>query len=252
MPSRLRVSEWERNGKEFHSYYLDGKYVPGVTTCARLGGGSTDGLVNWAVRLTAEAAYEFRNTELNREQYLSLVSSESDRQRDAAADFGKVVHKYARKILGGETITVPDEYAGHVQQIINFLDETEAEEIIAEQPVYSAKYRYGGKPDGILRLADKRIWEIDYKTGNVWPTAALQLAGYRFAECYVDKNGDDQEMGNIDECAVVHIRSDSWELIPVAAGPSVFQHFLRCRKLWEFTRMKREDLIGQPLSTLAG
>ena len=56
----------------------------------------------------------------------------------------------------------------------------------------------------------RQRWLLDLKTSRsgVYGETALQLAGYRFAEVYVDSGGVEQPMPEVDRCAVVWVRAE--------------------------------------------
>lgn len=235
------------SGSSYHLYYLDGKHAPGVTTVVN-GIGSSDGLVNWATELTAR--YAFRNREtlatLDEAEYIDLVSKASERERDAAARAGVEVHTLAHALLSDEPVQVPEHLTGYVRQTIDFLERWGVEDVLAERPVGNRRHWYAGRFDLIARLRDGSIRLLDYKTGrSVWRTVGLQLAGYRFAEFYLDDDDQEQELPEVDACGVVHIGSDSWELYPVQAGVEEFRDFVRAVSLYRFN--KRRDVLGDAL-----
>jgi hypothetical protein len=51
---------------------------------------------------------------------------------------------------------------------------------------------------------------IDLKTNRsgIFGETALQLAGYRHADTYLDEDGNEQPMLEVDGCAAVHITAD--------------------------------------------
>lgn len=247
MGLRSRIMKFADGGST-HIYYLDGKHVPGVTTVVgNVGGGG--GLVKWAGECAALYAFDHRDElgTLGREEYVDLVSKAADRTRDEAARAGSDVHTIAHALLGDEPVQVPAHLRGHIDQTIDFLERWGVEDLLAEVMVGNRRYGYAGRLDLIARLRDGRIWLLDYKTGrSVWRTVALQLAGYRYAEFYVEQSeGEEHELPEVDACGVVHIGSDSWELVPVRAGMDEFRDFVRAVPLHSF--LKRKDLIGSPL-----
>lgn len=64
-----------------------------------------------------------------------------------------------------------------------WLDETGAiiEPDSIEKKVYSEKYQYAGRLDRIYIINGKRS-VVEFKSGGIYSTAALQLAAYQFAE----------------------------------------------------------------------
>ncbi|MGI5153627.1 hypothetical protein [Microbispora sp. CA-102843] len=218
-----------RNHGRGHSYLLDGEKIPGVTTL--IGDGfPKSGLINWAADTVAAHAVD------NWDEIAGLTPSERLKRlakahtavRDAAGVRGTRVHKLAEALTRGEEVDVPDELAGHVESCVRFLDEWQAEQVLVERPIFSRRYRYGGSPDLVADLADGKRWLLDWKTNAKGPYGdmAFQLSAYRFADFYLDDEGRQIPMPEVDEVGVVWLRADGYDLYPFEAGPEVFRQFL--------------------------
>jgi hypothetical protein len=238
-----------RNHGRGHSYILDGNKVPGVTTLIS-GGFPKSGLINWAAgTVAAKAVDEWDDLALLPvSERLRTLEKAHNAVRDSAALRGTRVHTLAHKLVHGEQVEVPEELAGHVNACVKFLDEWEAEEIFAERPVFSREHQYGGSPDLVARLRDGQTWLLDWKTNRKGPYGdmAFQLAGYRFAEFYLDEDGLEQPMPEIDEAGVVWLRADGYDLFPFEAGRSVFRQFLYIAEVARAAEDCR-DYKGDPL-----
>lgn len=55
---------------------------------------------------------------------------------------------------------------------------------------------------------------------------AFQLAAYRYADIWLDDEGHEQSMPQIDEVGVVWLRADGYDIYPFEAGPEVHRQFL--------------------------
>lgn len=218
-----------RNHGRGHSYLLDGEKVPGVTTLIGKGFPKT-ALVNWAARtVAAKAVDEWDDlAELKPSERLAALEKAHNAARDSAALRGTRVHTIAEKLTHGEEVEVPEELAGHVEACVRFLDEWEVEPLVVERPVFSRKHKYGGSPDLIARVKGGRIWLLDWKTNRKGPYGdmAFQLAGYRYADFYIDEDGAEQPMPPIDDVGVVWLRADGFDVYPFEAGPEQFRQFL--------------------------
>jgi hypothetical protein len=73
------------------------------------------------------------------------------------------------------------------------------------------------------------------------------LAGYRYADVYVDSDGNEQPMIAVDGCAAIHVRSDGYSLIPVTAGPQQHRDLLYAAQVKRFVDESR-DLVGDPIT----
>jgi hypothetical protein len=115
----------------------------------------------------------------------------------------------------------------------------------------SHENRYCGTLDLVAGLAtddgDVQTWLLDIKTGNgVYGETALQLAGYRYADAWVDDDGTEHVMPIIDRAGVVHLRDGSYELLPVVAEERQHRQFLYAAEIVGFLAEDRE-LIGEPI-----
>lgn len=212
-----------------HSYLLDGEKVPGVTTI--IGDGlPKPALINWSANTTAEYAVDRWDelAELSVSERLNRLKKCRFEDRDAAARRGTEVHNLAERLGRGERVDVPDELAGHVESCVAFLNDWDPEILIAERPVFSRRHKYGGTLDLIANLADGQRWLLDYKTNRSGPfgEVALQMAAYRAADFYLDDEQNEVDMPDVDQCGVIWLRSDGYDLVPFDAGPRQHRAFL--------------------------
>jgi hypothetical protein len=238
-----------RNHGRGHSYLLDGAKVSGVTTLLS-GGLPKPALVDWAARTVAGYAVD-RWDELG-ERPVSERLRELERahraERDAAAVRGSRVHALADPLSRGDEVDVPDELAGHVEACVRFLDDWAVEPIAVERPVFSRRHRYGGTFDLVADLGDGHRWLLDWKTNKSGPfgDTAFQLAAYRYAEFYLDDDGAEVPMPPIDQCGVVWLRADGYELYPYEANAMVFREFLYIAQVSQAATRAR-DYRGEAL-----
>ena len=233
-----------------HSY-VDGtgRRIPGVTTL--IGDGvPKPALVKWAARTVAEAAVN-RWDELAGLPVAARLKQLQDSpwsDRDSAAHRGTEVHGLAEKLVRGEQVSVPDELAGHVESYVRFLDDWQPDPVLVEAVVVNYTHGYAGTTDGIFDIPNVGRVLIDVKTGRsgVFGDVALQLAAYRYAECYLADDGSEQPMPAVNVCAVIHVRADGYSLVPVEAGPGQFRTFLYGAQIAAFLDTAR-DLIGDEL-----
>src|SRR4029077_11716228 len=124
-------------------------------------------------------------------------------------------------------------------------DDWGVQELLVEVSVGRAGTRreaYAGTLDLVAMLSrsdgDEEIetWILDIKTGKgVYPEHALQLAAYRYAEFYVDPDGDPQPLPQIDRAGVVHLHDHGYDLYPVEAGPAELRTFQYAQQVALFT-----------------
>lgn len=218
-----------KNHGRGHSYWIDGVRVAGVTSIIS-GGLPKPALVNWASRTAAEYAVDEWDTlaELPPSERLKLITGAPNANRDAAAIRGTRVHALAEPLANGEEVTVPDELAGHVEACLNFLEDFDVHPIISEASIISRRWKYGGTLDLIASLGDGKRWLLDWKTNKSGPfgDVAFQLAAYRHADMILDPEGGERPMMPVDECGVVWLRADGYDLYPFHADQGVFRQFL--------------------------
>ncbi len=257
-----------RNHGRGHSYRdANGQRVPGVTTIMSKGV-PKPALTNWAAETVASFAID-RWDELAAlppsERWKRLKKAPTA-DRDAAANRGTRVHALAARLLAGERVDVPEELAGHVEAYVRFLDEWHVRPVLSEFVVVSNAYGYAGTGDIIADLiatdqaraawpaAGNAEWIrllLDIKTSRsgVYGETALQLAGYRYGDFYLD-GATERPIPVVHGCGVVHTRADGYSLVPVEAGPAELRALLYAKQVAEFCESSR-DLVGEPLEAPA-
>ena len=246
-PPRIRRVNHGRG----HSYYLNDVKVDGATTILGDGYPKQRPLVAWA---TKEAGFVVRDqwdllAGMTPDDRFEWVRTASNRVRDAAARRGTEVHDLAQRYMAGEDIPVPDELEGHVDAYIAFVKEWEPRELLVETPIASVRFGYCGTLDVIADLADGHRWLYDLKTtrSGVYRESVCQLAAYRHADFYLDRDGEVQPMVEVDRCGVVWLRADrTYEFVPVEANEQALLVFRAAQHIARFE--KRDDYIGGPLS----
>jgi hypothetical protein len=241
-----------RNYGRGHSYILDGKKLPGVTTI--LGDGlAKPALINWAARTVAGYAVDHWD-ELGEQPVsarLKTLEQAHYADRDAAGKRGTEVHHLAEKLNAGQEVPVPDELAGHVEAYVRFLDEFDPQTVLTETPCVSlTKWPYAGTLDSVFDIPGHGRLLCDIKTARsgVFADNALQMAAYRFCTHYLDPDGELHPMPEVDGCAVIHVRSDGYSLVPVQAGKDEHRFFLYCRELWRWHNEASKEIVGDEIT----
>lgn len=233
-----------RNHGRGHSYSIDGQRAPGVTTI--LGDALPKrGLVNWAGDTTASYALDFWDElcDLTPSKRLDRLKKARYEERDAAARRGTEVHRLGERAIAGEDVAAetPEELRGHVEQYIAFLDAFNVQPILVEAVVAHRQLWYCGTLDLVADLGPDR-WLLDIKTGRsgIFGETALQLCAYQRAEVYVDGQGAEHDMAELDigRVGAVHVRADGYDLYPLETGDDVW---LAWRHLLWVTRHAGED-----------
>lgn len=212
-----------------HRYTLDSKPVMGVTT-ALSKGLPKPALPNWAAKTCGEFVaenLEVLNALPDKESVVATVKQSPWSQRDRAAVRGTDIHAVAEDLLHGREVKVPDDLLGYVEGYVRWLNEWNPEPILTEFVVGSRKWGYAGTGDAIYKLPNGERVLADWKTSKgVYGEVALQVAAYRNAEFYLDADGNEAELPEVDSLAVVHITPTGADLYRVADPDLAWKHFL--------------------------
>jgi len=217
-----------------HEYRLDGKRVKGVTTLLNAGYPKPM-LVNWAARTIAE--YVADNSDFvrelwakGREETVDYLKDAHNRNRNRAAAKGTDVHAIADQVIHGHEVEVPQHLAGYVNGYVDFIDRWQITPIVTEKPCASREWWYAGTFDAVVefgagQLKGKR-YLLDWKTSKgVYGETAMQLAAYQNAEFYLDDDGNEQAMPEVDGLGVVHVTPDGTDLYLVADPELAWKQF---------------------------
>jgi hypothetical protein len=238
-----------------------GAKLPGVTTINRKGIPKA-ALEEWKVKATVDYWLD------HRAELADLPPSEGRQrllkarytQRDEGSVRGTQVHNLGARIVAGETVKIPDGLVGYVNSYVRFIDEFDVVPVIVERTIVHRRLRYSGTLDLIADLVDpfdpepdfdlarRDRWLLDLATNasGVFPERAVQLAGYRYAESWVDEDGVENDMPEVDRTGVVWITPDFYQLIPVDAEPEQFEVFVAAITTARFTDDGFET-IGDPI-----
>lgn len=240
----------ERN----HRYTIDGKYAVSVTTALK-GIPKDQVLVRWASRLVAEYAVDNLDDVRRmlgsggRGPAVDFLRALPDQKRDSAAVRGTTVHDFAERILPGEEVTVPEELVSYVEGYLHYIEDWQPESVYNEIMVGSREHGYAGRLDSIQYVPGLGTVIVDYKTGKgVYGVTALQVAAYRFAECFMDGE-DEKPMVEVDDTYVLHIQPNEYRLIPLVANRTTFANFLVAKDnyLLNVQSNRLDKLLGEPI-----
>lgn len=244
------------NGKGHWYRDANGNRVPGVTTI--IGDGvPKPALINWSANATVDYAIDHwaeldampvsgRANTLRKARYFD---------RDTAANRGTAVHNLAERLVRGEPVEVPEELAGHVESYVRFLDEWDVRPVLVERTVVSHRHGYAGTLDLVAELVDHsdidappQTWLLDIKTNRsgIFGETALQLAGYRHADVWMDDDDIEHPMPAVHRTGAVWVRADDYDLVPVEAGPDQHRALLYAQQVGRFTS-EANGLVGEPL-----
>ncbi|MBB1153964.1 hypothetical protein [Amycolatopsis dendrobii] len=237
-----------------HRYKIDGRWATSVTTALK--GIPKDGvLTRWAAKTVAAHALDNISTlaesieSFGYGPALKMLADVPNEKRDTAAVRGTEVHALAERYIAHEEIEVPDELMPYVRGYAQYIDDWNPTSLYEEAIVASRTHWYAGRLDSIQDVPDLGVCLVDYKTSKgVYGEYALQCAAYRGAEVIV-VDGVEQPMPELDRVLILHIQPDTYDLVPVDAGPEVFEKFLTAKAnyLANVQSRKLDKLIGEPL-----
>lgn len=215
-----------------HTYWLDKKRCPGVTTL--LGKGlPKPALPYWSAKCVAEYVADNPEglkalREMGREPMVAALKGMPWQKRDEAAVRGTDVHAIAERVVHSEQVDVPEHLIGHVQGYVDWLDEFKVEPILTERSVGNRGLWYAGRFDLIADMAGSR-WMLDVKTSKgVYGETAMQTDAYRNAEFYVEDDDPDTEHPmpeGIERLGVIHVTENGTQLYPLESDGSAFRIF---------------------------
>lgn len=249
----VRGPKIERAGQGGRFYVWKKNRYWSVTTIIS-GGLPKPVLVNWAKKVTAEYAVEHLES-LNQlvaddpKGAIDWLKGAAFRQRDAAANLGTLVHEACEAhVLDKPYPEYTAEQEPFMVSLEDWIKDFQPTFESVEAPCFSDKHRYAGTLDAIAVIDGKR-YLLDYKTGKgVYPEVGLQLAAYRFSESFLGlPDGSEGPTPAVDECAVVHLRPEGYEFVPVRADQPVFESFLFCREVFRFMEELSKTVVGDPL-----
>lgn len=240
--------------KKGHYYKLDGKRVVGVTTA--LQGIPKGALVSWAARRVAEFAvdnYTLFGNMLDaggRGPTVKFLTDVPPQERDDAAERGTEVHALAEKYIHGEEIDPDSDVLPYVRGYAQYIKDFNPRPVHTELVVASYLHKYAGTLDSIEDLDGYGRCLVDWKTSRgIYGSHALQVAGYRYAEVFLNADGEECPMLPIDHTFILHIKPDDYDLVPVQADELAFQKFLvaleNYRENVQSDKLKK--LLGEPV-----
>jgi hypothetical protein len=203
-------------------------------------------------------------------QYLKRAPMQTT---DVAAVKGTEVHAMTEEVdlLGGIPSRIHKDLLPYARGYLAFREETEAEIVEVETTIWSKVHGYSGTLDRSILIPDT-TWSTmeappewyegpaipilgDVKTtrSGVHAEVALQLAAYRAAEekMVVGEDGEFTPAPwarHSTTGLVIHLRPDSWKLVPVEIGPEVFDIFKALLVVFTWDKELKDTVLHNPIA----
>jgi hypothetical protein len=217
------------------SYRFNDRDLISVTSIRRVIGMPFP-LANWQVSQVIKAAETMRGTAmesaLTEDEYRTHVRKAGMQERDLAAALGTSVHAAAEQGVKAASLSGADERKPFLAQYERWVTEMRPRILWNEGQCFNLSEGYAGSFDLIADMPgkhpedDSTRYLIDLKTGKgVYNDHALQLALYFGAEFVGGYDAQEDRdvayeqatelLNSCDSMAVLHLRPDSYEFIPI-------------------------------------
>lgn len=236
-----------------HTYRLDGKPIPGVTTI--LGVLDKPAIPKWAAATVAEYVADNPDTiEVlragGRQALVTMLKEVPWQKRDKSAARGTTLHDYAERLLKGDEIdvdTIPDELFPVLTNAIGFLDGWQIRPLLIEAPVASRTDWWAGTLDLVADYTRPDTGQtgravFDWKSGKaLYPEYAWQMCAYGHAEFAGLGAGAQPLPEGITGAFGIHIRPDGYDVAPMAYSDDVYGEFVKIRHTFDVVKRGRGD-----------
>ena len=211
----------------------------------------------WRAKVVAECAAD--NLEIvtsmmlkgEREAAIDYLKKSPQRSTGNSATIGTDVHNLCERIARGEDVgRVHPDHRPYLVGFESFIKDFEPEFLFVEETVWSDTHKYAGSFDAIVKIDGETIC-TDVKTtrSGVHSEVALQLSAYSNADHILKPDGSTVPIPTIDSCAVIHLRPERAQLVPVSNDPSLFDTFKSLRTVWEWDQGMSKRAVGKPVGS---
>ena len=253
-----KISTVQRGGSRFYIDPRDtSKRLPGVTSVLNML--PKPFLKFWASKVVAETAYDNIGTVVQmaltgqREGAIDYLKKAPDRFTGQAADVGSDVHDLLERLSLGESIgAVHPDLQPYIDGFHSFIAQYNPEFLFVEETVWSETHGYAGSFDAIAKIGDETII-LDYKTtrSGVHDEVALQMSAYAHADYIMRDDGTTVPLPKIDGAAVLHLRPERTQLVPVAVSEPIFDAFKALLVVHNWDKNLSKGVLGKPLASWA-
>ncbi|MEO2133367.1 MULTISPECIES: hypothetical protein [unclassified Microbacterium] len=249
-----KVNTIKRQDSRFYVEPLSGEKYPGVTSVLNML--PKEFLQWWQAKMVATAAVEELGTVVQMtlrdpQAAIDHLKGAARRNTKAAADTGTAAHDLFERLAKGEDVgRVHPDLVPFVDHFKEFLDVKQPRFLHMEETVWSDTHRYAGSFDWIAEI-DGEVVFGDSKTtrSGIHEEVGIQLAAYRFADCLLRPDGTRTPMPKTTGGAVIHVRPEGWQLVPVKADEEMFEVFLHLRAIFDYEKGGKSAVVGRPIAS---
>jgi len=251
-----KVNTIKRGGSRFYVNPDDAKVkVPGVTSI--IGMLPKDFLRYWAAKEVAQTAVDSLPVVLTmilndqKDAAVDFLKKSPDRNTRQAADTGTAAHDLFERMAKGETLgRVHPDLEPFVRHFDEYLTVCKPDYHFMEETVWSDKHGYAGSFDAYAVIDGERLW-LDNKTtrSGVHAEVGIQLSAYRYADSIIRADGGRVPMPEADGGAVVHVRPEGWQLVPVRCDEALFELFLHLREIFNYEKELKPTILGHAVAS---
>ena len=255
-----KIQTLKKQGSRFYVHPVKELEAIGVTSALNML--PKEFLKFWAAKLVAETAVDNIGAVVNlvaagdRDGAVDYLKRAPMRNTGKAADNGSAAHDLFEQLAGGVKLTKrqihPDMqvYADHFRE---FMKLTGFEPVVLEGTVWNETLGYAGSFDAIGYITidgERSLVMIDWKTtrSGVHAEVCLQLNAYAGAEYIVNELGEQVPVPKLDGLAVLHVRPEGWQLVPIALDPPRYlEVFAGLQKVLEWDKTLSKRAVGNPV-----
>lgn len=253
-----KIDTINRGGSRFYIHPRDpARRVPSVTSV--VGMLPKQHLKFWAAKVVAEEAVEHIGTVVQmllqgqRAGAVDFLKRAPTRDTEKASDVGTDVHGLLELLARGEPVgAVHPDLKPYVDGWRAFAADFRPEYLYVEETVWSDTYGYAGSFDAIVRIGDDVVI-LDNKTtrSGVHADVALQLTAYQHADYIIRPDGTQLPIPEVTGAAVLHLRPERTELVPVHTSGELFGVFRALLEVHRWDRDTSRGVIGKPIGSWA-
>jgi hypothetical protein len=247
-------------GDRWYIHSASGNQVPGVSAIKEMLPSSA--LSGWFKKFTAEYCVDHIEevralAAKDREGAIGLVKGATDRHSKAAASKGTDIHTLSEQLMRDKMAGVKSTFRAtkdemrYLRNLARFIQEFDVVPEMLETTVWSQEHDYAGTFDfmGYLKGYDG-LSIVDYKSGQsgVYPEAGIQQTGYKWADSYIDEDGNFVPMPKVERAFGLWLRPDGWALYPLRTDELMWEHFLHLRASYRFKVEVSPTVVGKPVN----